>query len=177
MFNQNTINPFIDQVVLTIDSMFENKNIPQSLKDYLYLICTGMILNYGTSYTKDIYKAINETRYIYGIKDLEYKHLKTQLINLITNASNLYIDFWSQLFASHSSGNEDLLFTLSQIKNSIPQRALHPSAIFSMDVEGMLTNITTNLDSTIKKLQERQEAILNETEEREKYVQRKLYEL
>jgi cell division septum initiation protein DivIVA len=78
---------------------------------------------------------------------------------------------------SNGVGNEDLLFTLSQIKNSIPQRTLHPSAIFSMDVEGMLTNITTNLDSTIKKLQERQEAILNETEEREKYVRRKLYEL
>ena len=78
---------------------------------------------------------------------------------------------------SNGVGNEDLLFALSQIKNSIPQRTLHPSAIFSMDVEGMLTNITTNLDSTIKKLQERQEAILNETEEREKYAQRKLYEL
>jgi cell division septum initiation protein DivIVA len=78
---------------------------------------------------------------------------------------------------SNGVGNEDLLFALSRIKNSIPQRTLHPSAIFSMDVEGMLTNITTNLDSTIKKLQERQEAILNETEEREKYVRRKLYEL
>ena len=78
---------------------------------------------------------------------------------------------------SNSVGNEDLLFALSRIKNSIPQRTLQPSAIFSMDVEGMLTNITTNLDSTIKKLQERQEAILNETEEREKYVRRKLYEL
>lgn len=78
---------------------------------------------------------------------------------------------------SNGVGNEDLLFTLSQIKNSIPQGTLHPSAVFSMDVEGMLTNITTNLDSTIKKLQERQEAILNETEKREKYVQRKLYEL
>ena len=78
---------------------------------------------------------------------------------------------------SNGVGNEDLLFTLSQIKNSIPQGTLHPSAVFSMDVEGMLTNITTNLDSTIKKLQERQEAILNETEAREKYVRRKLYEL
>ena len=78
---------------------------------------------------------------------------------------------------SNGVGNEDLLFTLSQIKNSIPQGTLHPSAVFSMDVEGMLTNITTNLDSTIKKLQERQEAILNETEEHEKYVRRKLYEL
>lgn len=78
---------------------------------------------------------------------------------------------------SNGVGNEDLLFALSQIKNSIPQRTLHPSTIFSMDVEGMLTNITTNLDSTIKKLQERQEAILNETEDREKYVRRKLYEL
>ena len=74
-------------------------------------------------------------------------------------------------------GNEDLLFALSRIKNSISQRTLHSSTIFSMDVEGMLTNITANLDSTIKKLQERQEAILNETEEREKYVRRKLYEL
>lgn len=78
---------------------------------------------------------------------------------------------------SNSVGNEDLLFTLSQIKNKIPQGTLHPSAVSSMDVEGMLTNITTNLDSTIKKLQERQEAILNETEEHEKYVRRKLYEL
>ena len=78
---------------------------------------------------------------------------------------------------SNGVGNEDLLFTLSQIKNSIPQGTLHPSAVFSMDVEGMPTNITTNLDSTIKKLQERQEAILNETEAREKYVRRKLYEL
>lgn len=78
---------------------------------------------------------------------------------------------------SNGVGNEDLLFALSQIKNSIPQRTLHPSTIFSMDVEGILTNITTNLDSTIKKLQERQEAILNETEKRGKYVQRKLYEL
>ena len=78
---------------------------------------------------------------------------------------------------SNGVGNEDLLFALSQIKNSIPQRTLHPSTIFSMDVEGMLTNITTNLDSTIKKLQERQEAILNESEDREKYVRRKLYEL
>ena len=78
---------------------------------------------------------------------------------------------------SNGVGNEDLLFTLSQIKNSIPQGTLHPSAVFPMDVEGMLTNITTNLDSTIKKLQERQEAILNETEDREKYVRRKLYEL
>ena len=78
---------------------------------------------------------------------------------------------------SNGVGNEDLLFTLSQIKNSIPQGTLHPSAVFSMDVEGMLTNITTNLDSTIKKLQERQEAILNETEAREKYVRRKLYEI
>ena len=78
---------------------------------------------------------------------------------------------------SNGVGNEDLLFTLSRIKNSIPQGTLHPSAVFSMDVEGMLTNITTNLDSTIKKLQERQEAIINETEEHEKYVRRKLYEL
>ena len=78
---------------------------------------------------------------------------------------------------SNGVGNEDLLFTLSRLKNSIPQGTSQPSTFFSMDVEGLLTNITTNLDNTIKKLQERQEAILNETEDRKKYALRKLYEL
>ena len=42
------------------------------------------------------------------IRELEYKNLKMQFLNLIANASNLYIEFWSQLYASHSSGSEDL---------------------------------------------------------------------
>ena len=46
-----------------------------------------------------------------------------------------------------------------------------------MDVDGMLTNITTKLDSTIKKIQQRQEDILNDVERRQEYTRRKLYEL
>ena len=42
------------------------------------------------------------------IRELEYKNLNVHFINLIVNASNLYIDFWSQLLSSHSSGSEDL---------------------------------------------------------------------
>ena len=103
----------------------------------------------------------NSLKFLLSHKEDELTYLKKEL-NKVRKESN-------------GVGNEDLLFTLSQIKNSIPQGTLHPSAVFSMDVEGMLTNITTNLDSTIKKLQERQEAILNETEAREKYVRRKLY--
>ena len=105
----------------------------------------------------------NSLKSLLSLKEDELTYFKKEL-NKIRKESN-------------GVGNEDLLFTLSQIKNSIPQGTLHPSAVFSMDVEGMLTNITTNLDSTIKKLQERQEAILNETEEHEKYVRRKLYEI
>ena len=78
---------------------------------------------------------------------------------------------------SNGVGNEDLLFALSQIKNSIPSSALHTSPCFSMDVDGMLTNITTKLDSTIKKIQQRQEDILNEAEHRQEYALRKLYEI
>ena len=91
MLKQNTINPFIDQVVLTIDSMFENTNIPQSFKDYLYLICTGMILKYGRDYTKDIYSSINNTKYIYGLVGLQDKLSKEEyeylLPRLKTNAN------------------------------------------------------------------------------------------
>ena len=78
---------------------------------------------------------------------------------------------------TNGTGNEDLLFSLSQIRNSIPSSALHTSPCFSMDVDGMLTNITTKLDSTIKKIQQRQEDILNEAEHRQEYALRKLYEI
>ena len=78
---------------------------------------------------------------------------------------------------TNGTGNEDLLFSLSQIRNSLPSSALHTSPCFSMDVDGMLTNITTKLDSTIKKIQQRQEDILNEAEHRQEYALRKLYEI
>ena len=123
-----------------------------------------------------------EVAYARLIKEYELlKEENNSLKSLLSHKEDELMYFKKELNKvrkeSNGVGNEDLLFTLSQIKNSIPQGTLHPSAVFSMDVEGMLTNITANLDSTIKKLQERQEAILNETEDREKYVRRKLYEL
>ena len=51
---------------------------------------------------------IDDNNSIDFINELEYKNLKNQYLSLITNASNLYMEFWSQLFASHSSGSEDL---------------------------------------------------------------------
>ena len=93
MFNQNNINPFIDQVVLTIDSMFENKDVPQSLRDYLYLICTGMVLNYGYDFINDIYESIKKTRFIYGLKSIEDKLTKEEYKNLLdrfNNSDNAY---------------------------------------------------------------------------------------
>ena len=78
---------------------------------------------------------------------------------------------------TNGTGNEDLLFSLSQIRSSIPSSALHTSPCFSMDVDGMLTNITTKLDSTIKKIQQRQEDILNDVEHRQEYALSKLYEI
>jgi len=87
MFNNNTINPFLDQIVFTIDSMCEKKDIPQELVDYLYLVCSGMILYYGLDYTKEIYQSINDTKYIYGLKDLETK-LTPAEYNRIKNKIN-----------------------------------------------------------------------------------------
>lgn len=78
MFNQNTINPFIDQIVYTIDNMFEKKDIPQEIINYLYLVSAGMILNYGLDYTKYIYKAIGDTKYIYGMEDINNKLSKEE---------------------------------------------------------------------------------------------------
>ena len=42
------------------------------------------------------------------IKKIKFKNLKDEFLNLINEAINLYIDFWSQLFISHSSGAENL---------------------------------------------------------------------
>ena len=42
------------------------------------------------------------------IKEFKFKNLKNEFLNSINNATNLYIDFWSQLLISHSSGAENL---------------------------------------------------------------------
>jgi cell division septum initiation protein DivIVA len=136
-------------------------------KDNRKVISSSELLEDG--YTKLIKEnellkeEINSLKNILSHKEEELSYYKREL-NKLREETN-------------GTGNEDLLFSLSQIRSSIPSSALHTSPCFSMDVDGMLTNITTKLDSTIKKIQQRQEDILNDVERRQEYTRRKLYEI
>jgi cell division septum initiation protein DivIVA len=136
-------------------------------KDNRKVISSSELLEDG--YTKLIKEnellkeEINSLKNILSHKEEELSYYKRELNKLRAE--------------TNGTGNEDLLFSLSQIRSSIPSSALHTSPCFSMDVDGMLTNITTKLDSTIKKIQQRQEDILNDVERRQEYTRRKLYEI
>lgn len=62
----------INHVVFTIDSLTKNKNYPKQLLNHLYLIASGMILNYGEDYINDIYDAILKTDFIITNKGNSY---------------------------------------------------------------------------------------------------------
>lgn len=64
MNEKKYLNTLINNVVYTIDTLFKEKNPQQDLLDYLYLITTGMILNYGEDYVEEIYNTIKNIKYI-----------------------------------------------------------------------------------------------------------------
>lgn len=58
MLKNLNINYLINNVIYTINNHYKSDEIPSPLKNYLYLITTGMILNYGENYIEDIYETI-----------------------------------------------------------------------------------------------------------------------
>ena len=145
------------------------------------------MINFNKNDNKDNKKIISskellEDRYTHLIKENELlKEEINSLKNILSHKEEQVSYYKKELNKlreeTNGVGNEDLLFSLSQIRRSIPSSALRPSPSFSMDVDGMLTNITTKLDSTIKKIQQRQEDILNDVEHRQEYALSKLYEI
>lgn len=90
MFDQGSINGFINQIVLTLDNLFKDKKVSQELLDYLYLIAAGMITNYGIQYYGDILKVFEDVNFAYGKKDVYAKvndDLKLQLDREFSNNS------------------------------------------------------------------------------------------
>lgn len=61
MMNGVSLNTIINQVVYSIDHLLKEKEYPQELLNYLYLIVTGMITTYGDSFIEEIYDTLLET--------------------------------------------------------------------------------------------------------------------
>lgn len=58
------LNKTIENIIFTIDTLFKGKKAPQELLNYVYLIATGMILEYGEHAIPAIYQAISNTKYL-----------------------------------------------------------------------------------------------------------------
>lgn len=65
------LNALISHISFTVDYICRDKEYPQELNDYLYLIVYGMITNYGDTYINDIYDVISKTKFT--IDDFGFK--------------------------------------------------------------------------------------------------------
>lgn len=88
MTNKLNINYIINNVMFTIDEHYKERTIPLGMKKYLYLITTGMIINYGDEYISDIYKAVLDTEYC---QNTSYNVLNSNLY-YENPVSNNYLD-------------------------------------------------------------------------------------
>ena len=103
MFDQGSINGFINQIVFTIDSIYKDKKVSQELLDYLYLIAAGMITNYGIQYYGDVLKVFSDVNFAYGKKDIYSK---------VSEDLRLQLD---REFANHNSAEALTLFEVHEI--------------------------------------------------------------
>lgn len=73
MFDNNTINGFVNQIVFAVDDILKDKKVSQELLDYLYLVVAGMVINYGTEYIGDVYKMLSSVIFADGKEDVYSK--------------------------------------------------------------------------------------------------------
>lgn len=110
MSKKITINNLINHVTFSIDSITKNKNYPKRLISQLYLIASGMILNYGDDYINDIYDTISKTDFIitnkgnlyninkYSFYSLERSNYLNKIVEIKDNLGsidlryNIYVD-------------------------------------------------------------------------------------
>ena len=112
MIEKININTLVNHVVFTIDSILDNKDYPQELLDYLYLITIGMILKYGDEFINDIYAVMTCTKF--NISSTLYNETKYY----INPARNNYRTKWLDLAHDFPTINikNELLF--KKIDNS-----------------------------------------------------------
>lgn len=109
MLKNLNINYLINNVIYIINSHYKYHEIPSPLKNYLYLIATGMILNYGENYIEDIYETI------FGINFL-LPSITNKNLHYETPTNNNYLEKNIVLQKNKRTCNYNLLFM--EIDNS-----------------------------------------------------------
>lgn len=138
MSKKITINNMINHVTFSVDSITKNKNYPKQLINQLYLIASGMILNYGEDYINDIYDTISRTDFIITNKGNLYDINKYSFYNLErNNYLNKTIEIKDNL------GNIDLKYNIYvDIDNLAPIKSLE---YLTYELNYILFNKTTKL--------------------------------
>ncbi len=90
MIEKININTLVNHVVFTIDSILDNKDYPQELLDYLYLITIGMILKYGDEFINDIYAVMTCTKF--NISSTLYNETKYYINPVRNNYRTKWLD-------------------------------------------------------------------------------------
>lgn len=111
--------------MFTIDEYYKDNSIPLSLKNYLYLITTGMILNYGEQYIEDIYRTVFSTNFkiysnlqednLFYINPLDNNYMEKKFVFDKSTNSFVYTILFREISNSPIKTLEYLTFQLNYI--------------------------------------------------------------
>ena len=74
MLEKINFNTLINHVTFTMDNLLKDKKYPEELLEYLYLIVTGMIINYGDEAIDEIYDMIENINIVSSTKIKDYSN-------------------------------------------------------------------------------------------------------
>lgn len=87
MLDNLTFNTLINHIVFTMDNFLKDKDYSKELQEYLYLICTGMILSYGDEYIEDIYNLLSSVKF----KDINRK-INNNIFSYVNPTKHNYLN-------------------------------------------------------------------------------------
>lgn len=91
MLENVSFNTLINHIVFTIDTLIKDKDYSPELREYLYLVATGMILSYGDDYIEDIYNLISTVKFRDEKEIRNYSNNKFNVLSYVNPTNNNYL--------------------------------------------------------------------------------------
>lgn len=91
MLENVSFNTLINHIVFTIDTLIKDKDYSPELREYLYLVATGMILSYGDDYIEDIYNLISTVKFRDEKEIRNYSNNKFNVLSYVNPTNHNYL--------------------------------------------------------------------------------------
>ncbi|MGN1371016.1 MAG: hypothetical protein ACI4XM_01865 [Candidatus Coprovivens sp.] len=118
MLESIDFNTLINHIVFTMDSLLVNKDYPPKLRDYLYLIATGMILSYGDEYLEEIYKLLTTIKFTDEKEIDNYSNNGYKLLSYVNPTNHNYLSKLFDYSSTFPTINYNYVLIFKEINSS-----------------------------------------------------------